>query len=491
MNSTRLGMPGNVIQQCLTPLILGMALLTISAAAAELPPAAPANPSTTTITSTSIAWSWQDQSADETNFKVWTDPGAVTPSTLSTITPANTSSWTQTGLAVNALYSFQVAAVNVYGTSARTTPLSAWTLAAVPVKPVIETAPAFEIAVGANDGNPAQTVYAIQCITLGQWLQAGGSLGASPLFQTAAAWGSIDVIGFMSGTTYSFGVCAQNGAGTTTALGPEASGSTDALVTVPDLAGLPLVGAKQALKSATLVLGSVSIGYSATQPSGRIFAQNPPSGAEVTVNTPINVVISQGPAPVTVPSVVGLPRAPAESAIVAATLTVGGVTESFSSTVASGRVVSQDPAAGTQLQRGLPVDLVISLGPAPTTALSLQYTGPNPIDAAHGSCVTITVVPQNAHGTVNYQWYRNDGGTPLEILGQTDATLLAASVCAADAGQYYCEGSDTASTAISEMITLNVGDPVPALGGLGLAALVSLTALVGAATLRRRNKQSF
>ncbi len=420
MSITRLGASHNVVRKFFLICFVVLVFTAPTVFAAGLPPAAPTNPSAAITTSTSITWSWQDQSPDENGFTVWTGPGAVTPSTLSATTPANSTSWQQTALAVNSLYSFQVAAANIYGTSAKTTPLSAWTLAVAPVKPVIETTSEFEVAVGANDGNPANTLYAIKCTTRGQWLQEGGRLDALPLFQTASAWGSVDVVGLMPGTTYSFGVFARNGAGVTTAMGPEAQGTTAALASVPGLAGLP--------------------------------------------------------------------RAQAESAIVAAALTVGKVTESHSSTVAEGRVISQDPVAGTQLLRGLPVGLVISLGPVPV--LSLRYSGPNPVDAAHGACVAITVVPQDANGTVSYQWYRNNGGTPVEVPGETDATLLTTSVCTADAGQYYCEGSDSTSTAVSEIITLNIGVPTPALHGLGLASLAFLTVLAGAVTLRQRSKST-
>jgi len=260
-----------------------------------------------------------------------------------------------------------VAATNVYGRSAKTTPVSAWTLAVPPVKPSIAGTPAFTVSVGSGDGNPGQTVYALKCTTLGQWVQAQGSLGASPLFKTAADWGTVTVTGLAPGTAYSFSVCAQNGAGVATALGPEASATTAALVSVPNLSGLSLLAAEQALAAATLSLGAVATGYSDTQAFGNVFTQTPSAGTQVTVNTAVNVIISQGPAPVGVPAVIGLESAQAQAALVASGLTVGDLTESYSGTAAAGIVISQNPAAGTQLQRELPVSLVVSRGPAPVT----------------------------------------------------------------------------------------------------------------------------
>jgi len=70
-------------------------------------------------------------------------------------------------------------------------------------------------------------------------------------------------------------------------------------------------------------------------------------------------------APVTVPDLVGQPRAAAEAAVAAAHLAVGRVTESHDATAPAGTVTGQSPPAGAVAERGAPVDLGLSLGPAP------------------------------------------------------------------------------------------------------------------------------
>lgn len=65
---------------------------------------------------------------------------------------------------------------------------------------------------------------------------------------------------------------------------------------------------------------------------------------------------------VTVPTVTGIGQVSAQSAITAAGLTVGVISQSFSNTVAAGNVLSQNPGGGTSSLAGSPVDLVISLG---------------------------------------------------------------------------------------------------------------------------------
>jgi len=64
----------------------------------------------------------------------------------------------------------------------------------------------------------------------------------------------------------------------------------------------------------------------------------------------------------TVPDVLGMDQASAQSAITAAYLSVGVISQSYNNTVAAGNVISQNPDGATSVPSGSPVDLVISLG---------------------------------------------------------------------------------------------------------------------------------
>ena len=70
---------------------------------------------------------------------------------------------------------------------------------------------------------------------------------------------------------------------------------------------------------------------------------------------------------INVPNVVGDTQAAATTAITAAGLTLGTVTQASSATVAGGSVVSQTPASGTSVASGSAVALVISTGPQTRT----------------------------------------------------------------------------------------------------------------------------
>ncbi len=67
-----------------------------------------------------------------------------------------------------------------------------------------------------------------------------------------------------------------------------------------------------------------------------------------------------------------LPEDAAEQSLVEAGYTLGEVTEEFSAEVVSGRVISQDPSAGTKADKGTAVNLVVSKGPEKCTVPDLK-----------------------------------------------------------------------------------------------------------------------
>jgi hypothetical protein len=114
-----------------------------------------------------------------------------------------------------------------------TAPVTAakYTLAAMPVAPVV-TAPGvhtLNVAVGAGDGNPAATRYSLQvtpAVGANNWVQAGGALGATPVFRTSTAWGTTTILGLAEFTPYLISAVACNEEGLNTAQGSAAIGTT-------------------------------------------------------------------------------------------------------------------------------------------------------------------------------------------------------------------------------------------------------------------------
>jgi hypothetical protein len=90
-------------------------------------PAAPSAPAAIADSTSQITWSWTDNSNNEDGFKVYADPGSATPTTLRHTTVADVTNWPYTGLAANTEYSFQAAAANYVGDSAKTSVTTEWT----------------------------------------------------------------------------------------------------------------------------------------------------------------------------------------------------------------------------------------------------------------------------------------------------------------------------------------------------------------------------
>lgn len=87
---------------------------------------------------------------------------------------------------------------------------------------------------------------------------------------------------------------------------------------------------------------------------------------------PSAIFFVSGCAKVAVPNVEGLPQDAATTAIAGAKLKVGAITQQASNTVATGKVISQNPASGSSLAEGSLVDLVISSGPQMVTVPNLE-----------------------------------------------------------------------------------------------------------------------
>ena len=96
-------------------------------------------------------------------------------------------------------------------------------------------------------------------------------------------------------------------------------------------------------------------------PAGTIISQEQTAGDKVDQGTVINYTVSAGTDSPTVPAVTGLSQSEAEAQIKALGLETS-IQQSYSDTVAIGKIISVDPAAGTQLSKGATVTLVVSLG---------------------------------------------------------------------------------------------------------------------------------
>ncbi len=126
---------------------------------------------------------------------------------------------------------------------------------------------------------------------------------------------------------------------------------------VPDLSGRDIDEARDALERARLRLGGIS-----GQREGIVLEQRPRAGAEVPVDTIVDLVVAF-PEMVTVPRVIGHSLEEAEELLVRLPLGVGRI-EELPSDARAGTVIEQRPAPGARVGIDSRVDLVIAVLPS-------------------------------------------------------------------------------------------------------------------------------
>lgn len=135
------------------------------------------------------------------------------------------------------------------------------------------------------------------------------------------------------------------------------------LFPLPKLTGGTLSEAKTSLNSDGMALGTVTEQFDEQAAAGTVMSQDPAAGTPARHGTPVAIMVSKGPQPIAVPSVVGKSGDDAVAALKAAGLTAKVAPEAvFDRNIPEGAVVSQSPANGT-LTRGGTVTLTISKGP--------------------------------------------------------------------------------------------------------------------------------
>jgi len=135
--------------------------------------------------------------------------------------------------------------------------------------------------------------------------------------------------------------------------------------TIPRLVGMGLADARAATSRDGVHLRVTGRVYSGAVAAGDVLSQSPAPGKLVRAGAGVTVVVSEGHAPVKVPSVIGATRAAAIAALSTAHLSPTEVAV-YSETVPAGSVVAATPSSGSA-SYGSTVRLQVSKGPHPRT----------------------------------------------------------------------------------------------------------------------------
>ncbi|MER2622694.1 MAG: PASTA domain-containing protein, partial [Accumulibacter sp.] len=198
---------------------------------------------------------------------------------------------------------------------------------------------------------------------------------------------------------------------------------------------------------------SVTQQASTTVPSGTVISQSPTAGASITPGSAVDLVVSSGPVPVTVPNVVGMTQSAATSTITEAGLTVGQIIQQVSETVPVGTVIRQNPVAGTSVQPGSAVDLVISSG----DPIPIPPTGVSASDGTFFDRVRVTW--NSVSGATYYEVYKSALANSLgTLLGQSTGTSFDDTNIYAGLSMYYSVKACN-STGCSDFSNFDLGYP--------------------------------
>jgi serine/threonine-protein kinase len=133
-------------------------------------------------------------------------------------------------------------------------------------------------------------------------------------------------------------------------------------IAVPDVIGLTIEQATAELNNDGLVIGEVTYQEAVDRPENTIISQNPSKDTNVDRGTAINVIISQGKGQVEVPNLINFSSVDdARQALINAQLTLGAVTREASD-LPPNTVLRSDPIAGTLVDKGSAVAIVVSSG---------------------------------------------------------------------------------------------------------------------------------
>jgi serine/threonine-protein kinase len=175
---------------------------------------------------------------------------------------------------------------------------------------------------------------------------------------------------------------------------------------VPELTGKSRAEVEALLAEQKLLLNVAGARFDEVVPldgvlSWSVGGQTLPAGSEVVKGTTVDVVLSQGPEPRTVPNLAGQPFDAVKAALEQLGLVVNRLEDQFDDKVPAGNVIGTDPPADAKVDRGATVNVTVSKGPDVVVVPKLVgLTLPDAAAAIQNAGLTIGDVAGPAGGVV-------------------------------------------------------------------------------------------
>ena len=142
---------------------------------------------------------------------------------------------------------------------------------------------------------------------------------------------------------------------------------------VPDVVGETLDSARRILVRAGF---EVAVTREQSEDVGEdvVISQRPGGGEDADQGSTVTLVVSSGPGTVQVPDVTNQSQSSAEAELQDAGLVIGSVSTEENDQLEPGTVISQDPSAGTEVDEGSAVNLVVAIEAAAVTVPNVVGT---------------------------------------------------------------------------------------------------------------------
>jgi len=146
-------------------------------------------------------------------------------------------------------------------------------------------------------------------------------------------------------------------------------------VIVPDLVGKDVVSALEILTDLQLNTKVNGSEYNQNFPKNHVTFQEPEAGSEIKKDRDVRIIISKGAKNILMPNILALSDQQARMIIEENGLTRGHLSHTYSNSIEKDHVIVQVPTAGTMINRGAKVDILVSLGPRPVKYVMPDLSG--------------------------------------------------------------------------------------------------------------------
>ncbi len=152
-------------------------------------------------------------------------------------------------------------------------------------------------------------------------------------------------------------------------------------VRVPDLTGQDIVSVLETVRQQGLEIKVDRREPSPTMPRTTVISQIPSPGSGIKKGRQVRVVVSQGSSEFLAPKLVGENFRKADIMIRQAGFFPGEVSRVSSDSIERDTVIAQNPQAGSQLDKGGAISMLVSTGKRPETLIMPKLIGKRPEEA--------------------------------------------------------------------------------------------------------------